>query len=307
MVIDMSYENSPIETIINIKRNFIFTNNRYDSDAQFIGESVDFWQIVYIDKGEIVEKTKHKDFHLKENDILFLPPNTHHTPAFVEGKPKNASSFRISFECNSAALKNLAMYHEQLSDKCRLLMENLIDEGSKTFEIIKTPSSTSDDVVASMSIALTSPIGGIQAYKAYLELLLINILREHSQKSGTQIFISTNSNNRSLFEKSVHIMEENLYAEFTVKELCKRVGCSKSTLYTIFRKYANMSISSYYNMLKINEACQLIKKSKTTLKNISIMLNFNSQTYFAKTFKKYTGMSPSEYKKNYHFNASPSL
>ena len=295
---NMSYLNTPIDTIINIKRNVIFTNNRYNTESNFIGESTDFWKIVYLAQGEIIEKTKNKSFYMKENEILILPPNTYHIPSLIPGKSKTASTYRISFKCNSEALKSLEKYHSHLSDKCKVLMESLIDEGCKTFEITKTPSSTSDDIVASMIISPTSPIGGAQAYKNYLELLLINILRELSHKNGAQVFISMNDFHHSVFEKAVHIMEENLYVVLSVKELSKRVGCSKSTLYSIFNKHAGMSVSNYYNMVKINEACQLIKNSKKSLKDIAIMLNFNSQTYFAKIFRKYTGLSPSEYKNN---------
>ena len=89
-------------------------------------------------------------------------------------------------------------------------MESLIDEGSKTFEITKTPSSTSDDIAASMIISPASPIGGAQAYKNCLELLLIDILRELSHKNGAQVFISMNDFHQYQIYKSDCINKQYL-------------------------------------------------------------------------------------------------
>lgn len=53
---------------------------------------------------------------------------------------------------------------------------------------------------------------------------------------------------------------------------------------------------NYYNRLKIEEAKRLLREnvSPTVTAN---RLGFESATYFTKVFKRYTGKTPSEYKK----------
>ena len=52
----------------------------------------------------------------------------------------------------------------------------------------------------------------------------------------------------------------------------------------------------YYIELKINEAKRLMRKNYSNVE-IANMLNFESPTYFTKIFKKYTGITPSSYRK----------
>ena len=46
----------------------------------------------------------------------------------------------------------------------------------------------------------------------------------------------------------------------------------------------------------------MLQYSKFNDLEISEMLEFSSQSYFIKVFKKYTGMTPKEYKSRYRFD-----
>ena len=51
---------------------------------------------------------------------------------------------------------------------------------------------------------------------------------------------------------------------------------------------------NYYNLMKIKEAKKLL--SKNSVSEVSRLLSFNNPYYFSRVFKKYEGISPSEYK-----------
>lgn len=72
----------------------------------------------------------------------------------------------------------------------------------------------------------------------------------------------------------------------------------KTYLSEIFKKYSDTSIMNYYNMQKIEQAKKLIDEDKYTLSQISDILKYNNQYYFSRVFKKYEGVSPSEYKRS---------
>ena len=57
------------------------------------------------------------------------------------------------------------------------------------------------------------------------------------------------------------------------------------------------SIINYFTMMKINEAKRLIREGKYNFFEISEMLMFSNSHYFSSVFKKYTGMTPTQYKK----------
>ena len=62
-----------------------------------------------------------------------------------------------------------------------------------------------------------------------------------------------------------------------------------------------MNISEYITIKKVETAMSMFKFSSQSTAEISCALNFSSQSYFIKLFKKYTGMTPKEYKNKYSF------
>ena len=56
------------------------------------------------------------------------------------------------------------------------------------------------------------------------------------------------------------------------------------------------------NIKKVESASSMLQYSKFNDLEISEMLGFSSQSYFIKVFKKYTGMTPKEYKSRYRFD-----
>ena len=54
--------------------------------------------------------------------------------------------------------------------------------------------------------------------------------------------------------------------------------------------------------LKINYACSLLRSTNFTVLEIAMMASFNNLSNFNMTFKKITGKTPSEYKKQYHLS-----
>lgn len=54
---------------------------------------------------------------------------------------------------------------------------------------------------------------------------------------------------------------------------------------------------SYYTRLKIERAKELLRGGNMTVSQISELLSFNAPDYFSKTFRKFTRMTPSKYRK----------
>ncbi|WP_257147935.1 helix-turn-helix domain-containing protein [Bacillus thuringiensis] len=60
-----------------------------------------------------------------------------------------------------------------------------------------------------------------------------------------------------------------------------------------------MTISKYIQREKIEEAKKLLTVTNYTLLEIGTVLNFNNQSYFTKVFKKYTKVTPKQYRNQY--------
>lgn len=87
-------------------------------------------------------------------------------------------------------------------------------------------------------------------------------------------------------------LDEKLSPHFFAEKL--NMNCSY--LCTFFKKETGMTIIHYVQSEKIKAARQLLTVSDLSLVEISEFLAFSSQSYFGKVFRKYTGMTPEEYR-----------
>lgn len=63
-----------------------------------------------------------------------------------------------------------------------------------------------------------------------------------------------------------------------------------------------MTPIAYKNLIRIQNAEKLLLGSEMSVEEISGKLGFNSPSYFRRTFKKYVGKTPREYRNNIDLN-----
>ena len=67
-------------------------------------------------------------------------------------------------------------------------------------------------------------------------------------------------------------------------------------------KYGRMPQRSpvdYLNMYRIDSACRMLRVSGCSVTEAGFSCGFNDLSYFVKTFKKYKGVTPKQYRKRY--------
>lgn len=90
-------------------------------------------------------------------------------------------------------------------------------------------------------------------------------------------------------------IHNNVYASYTVEDLCQKFSISRSSLQALFRANLGMTPKQYISELKLNEAKKLISQHEHTISQVSDLLGFTSIHYFSRRFKSYFGIAPSEY------------
>lgn len=93
---------------------------------------------------------------------------------------------------------------------------------------------------------------------------------------------------------TMHITEK-----FDIQKLADMVGYTEYYLSRKFKKETGVSINSFIKSAKIEHARTMLSTTGDSIQEISEQLNFCSRSYFADTFQKETGMSPSEYREKY--------
>lgn len=250
----------------------------------FKGESHDFWELVYADKGELIATADGQDVLLHQGDVIFHKPNEFHCLRANGSIAPNA--FIMSFDCHSPAMKYFHGKHVHLNSQQRNLIAMILEESSKTF--IKK--------IGNPIILKENPIlGGQQMIRTYLEQLLILLMR--GDKSHL-IFPTKDRLDNHLVQKMIQFLEENLYENLTIDQISAKLNYSRTYLCTAFKQSTGCSIIQYYTHLKIEEAKKLLREDNFNISQISDKLNFCNPHYFSYIFKKTVHMSPKEYQQS---------
>ena len=92
-------------------------------------------------------------------------------------------------------------------------------------------------------------------------------------------------------------IENNCYADITVSCIASHMNVSSSTLSKNFKQDTGDTIKNYIHKKLIQKAKDYLLLSDLSVKEISCLLRFSDPFYFSRFFKKHTGMSPMQYKK----------
>lgn len=89
----------------------------------------------------------------------------------------------------------------------------------------------------------------------------------------------------------------HLFEDLSLERLSKHVNLTPSYLSTRFKKETGLSIVDYIQRERVYEAQKMLKFSSKSLSDICARLNFNDQSYFTRVFKKWSGVTPLQYRK----------
>lgn len=95
----------------------------------------------------------------------------------------------------------------------------------------------------------------------------------------------------------IKYIEKNLLEIVSLTEISTHLGYSYNYLSHLFKRKVGISLQSYINNEKVEKSKELIKSGRLNMTEISSKLNYQTVQAFSKSFKKTTGLSPSEYKK----------
>lgn len=97
-------------------------------------------------------------------------------------------------------------------------------------------------------------------------------------------------------ENFLREVAEHHKQERSVKYYADKLHITPKYLSTVIKEVSGESATSLINKFVIQEAKVLLRFSGMSIQEITYELNFSTQSFFGKYFKRHTGMSPSEYR-----------
>ncbi|MDK2798727.1 MAG: hypothetical protein PWQ70_346 [Clostridiales bacterium] len=127
-----------------------------------------------------------------------------------------------------------------------------------------------------------------QINEQYIKILKTIIKHKEVKKENKHSFIVNSIKD---------FIELNYYSKnLNSKQIAADFKMSKVYLGKIFKDSTQKSISQYINEVRLKKAAQLIASEKYSIREILDKIGFESESTFYKLFKKYYGVTPSQYR-----------
>lgn len=135
-------------------------------------------------------------------------------------------------------------------------------------------------------------------YASFRDMIdcLIQIINASPEEQAEE----TASQNNTYFLKIMKYINTYYNENITLKDVAKVVNLNPNYISQLFKKSAGTTFSHYLTSLRITNAKKMLTATDTSINDISMQTGFNDYFYFLKTFKKYTGNTPSEYRNAYY-------
>lgn len=249
------------------------------------GDSHDFCELVYVDKGRIDIVSEHYTGELLENCMILHNAGETHSLICKENVAPNV--IIIGFECKNRELDLLTHTPLILNDELQKSLAEIIKEARAVY---LPPYDIPNQ--ADMKKRDSFAFGADQLIKDYLQIFLIKALRA---TSATEVLENAESaSGVQRISEAKKYLDENFTERIGIEELCFLFNTNRSTLTAGFKKVYGRTIIDYVNTLRIEYTKALLHKGHS-LTEISEIMNLSSVHYLTSLFKKHTGMSPTEY------------
>lgn len=243
----------------------------------------DFYGISYMLKGERLIYSTDFTTIVQAGEMTFIPKYVYRRTTYISNEPFERILIKFTDKMLSGLLDTIGI--DTFNELCR---EHVMRFSSQTQSKLLS-------IYAEMEREWNS-------YNSYSELLLtgllnkliITVLRERI--IGDKNILQLEKKNTYLAD-AIKYVKAHLREKPSLEETANNINISPSYLSKIFVNHLHSSYSSFVLNEQLTYARRLITNSNMSMSTIAVEAGFSSNAYFSDCFKKSTGMSPLQFKK----------
>ena len=242
----------------------------------------DFYLLLYITKGGGEHVIDFKSYPMRPGSFFLMTPGQVHAWNLEDKTDGYIIFFQRHFYQLQSTENNLVefpFFHSLHANPLLQLKKN------HTIEVLI------QDMLEEFS---TSSTLDHRILRSYLDLLLLKLAKEYPVKGQKEF---TNSSTFKL-RKLEALIEEHYSILKTPGEYAELMNLSTAHLNMICKQNLGKTLSYLIQERIILEAKRLFSYSDLTINQVSDQLNFADASYFIRFFKKFTGITPVQFKKH---------
>lgn len=135
----------------------------------------------------------------------------------------------------------------------------------------------------------TAPLDVQSAFSSIWSLLYENIPPNDNTKS-------LQSNDLNITKNMVGFIQKNYTHKISLMDIAASGAVGQSKCCKVFAKYFNQTPNAYLTQYRLNKSIELLRYTDLSIIEIALSVGFSGASYYAETFRKWFGMSPTEFK-----------
>ena len=269
---------------ISFAHNLIADNYSYQSSGK-AKEDYQVLEIGFVEQNPVVCTGSAGDIIFEENGIFIIPPDYEFSVAVKDtAEIHRHTSAEFLIRCDSKFTDSFAL-----------------PQGRKlTLPLYLAPSPENSEIIARIRNIACAQTAQMQ--RSYFEecadfMTLMHKISERAQHCLAVVDTATPGNRRHCIRAKAYI-SENIDKRLTVSDVAGAIGVSKNYLTNVFSNTEGMPLMEYINRSKLSYMMLLIRRYGYTLAQAGKHVGFSDVNYISRIFKRYYGMTVTEYKRS---------
>lgn len=247
------------------------------------------YEVYYLLEGERCYFIGTKIYHLKQGSLVFVRRNVIHKTALS----REAHHDRILLEISRSYLESVfaitgeLTLHDFFQDDC----------------IILSLESEEQNFITELLLALGRELGtknsGFRLLAKSLVAELFIYAKRMENKTNPSASSRTDDPRHRQIEQIACYIAENCCSPLSLNSIAEQFYMNKCYLSRIFKEITGFTVNGYLHARRIQKARSLLIHNSMNISEVAEAAGYENLTYFERVFKKHTGMSPLEYRRQY--------
>ena len=225
------------------------------------------------------------EYHIPEGGAIYLPARTPYTLA-SDTRISQAAVFDFDLTADHSSIRE-SLHTAELSrwDGSALFCEEPLEEFSQIIVFSDAKRAEGMLLRTTELFAAEEPMLWRELASAYFKAALLTMLTENSAVLPPAVRIACD------------YIREHFAGELTCSDAAKAAGYHPNHLNRLFRLHLGMGVREYIIAFRIREAKKLLVDPGVSIVETALACGFCDASYFSQCFRKYTGMTPREFRR----------
>ena len=102
----------------------------------------------------------------------------------------------------------------------------------------------------------------------------------------------------SLFEEATEIVDAEYGSDLSLDDIARRVASSRRQLQRAYAEIGNTTFRDHLTRVRMHKAAELLETRGLTVREVAHRVGYRQPAQFAKAFRRYQGVAPSDFRAN---------